>query len=192
MANDLPPHSRTPEDVQQEITQKRAELDSTLDELGRRLSPHEMKERAVDYAKHTALRAPVVLTATLVVAAAFAQRVRAREERERADRLHALGARLLAARALASEGSSRAGSALSGTVEKMGTLAVSARDTLSDLVGETAARAQQLAGSEPAQCVVKPVQGAVAAVEHSSRQHPLLALGIALAVGALITTLARR
>jgi len=98
---------RTPATVENEITQTRAELDHTLDEIGRRLSPQEIKERAVDYAKDSALevthavqRRPLPLVLVCVVAGAalwLRHRLEMREQRERADRIRELWNRVASA-----------------------------------------------------------------------------------------------
>src|SRR5262245_37679784 len=54
MANDTDSENRTPEEVEREIGETRAELDDTLGEIGRRLTPAELKHQAVDYVKDTA------------------------------------------------------------------------------------------------------------------------------------------
>src|SRR5262245_44979205 len=82
MANDTESQGRTPEEVEREIGETRAELDDTLGEIGRRLSPDELKHQAVDYAKDTGSRAIDVIrhhpeTAALAgvaLAAAFIMR----------------------------------------------------------------------------------------------------------------------
>src|SRR5688572_12925011 len=46
---DTDPSSKSAEEVQQEVRQSRAELEDTLDEIQRRLSPGQMFDQAVDY-----------------------------------------------------------------------------------------------------------------------------------------------
>jgi ElaB/YqjD/DUF883 family membrane-anchored ribosome-binding protein len=197
MANDAA-SQRTPDEVQHEIEQTRAELDSPLDEIGKRLSPHEMKERAVDYVKDGASRigdtvqrnpVPVALTGTLLAAALLARRrLHVREAREREEQFRAVWDRVSAA-IERPHAFSRAGGtvseALGKAVARTGEAALDAREGLARLVGEAGTRAQSLVAAGRSRALVE-------SIEEASRERPFLALGVALAAGALLATLIRR
>ncbi|MEW6272695.1 MAG: DUF3618 domain-containing protein [Thermodesulfobacteriota bacterium] len=187
-------HERTPNEVQEEIEQTRAELDSTLDEIGKRLSPQEMKERAVDYVRSGATRVgdtvqrnpvPVALTGTLLAATLLARRrLHVRKAREREEQFRAVWDRLSAA-IDRPHGFSRRGMSMSDAVGRMGEIASDARDGLSHLLGSASAGAQRMVEAGRARPLLETL-------EETSRQHPLVSLGVALAAGALIATVLRR
>jgi len=112
----MPNHEqpKTADELQEEIEHTRAELDSTLDEIGRRLSPREIKERTVSYVKETASSVsetlqqnpvPVAIAGTAIAATLLArQRSSARLAHEREQQLTALWERLVDAIASRSNG----------------------------------------------------------------------------------------
>ncbi|HEY8515332.1 MAG TPA: DUF3618 domain-containing protein [Candidatus Binatia bacterium] len=200
-------HERTPNEVQEEIEQTRAELDSTLDEIGRRLSPQEMKERVVDYVKSNASRVgdtvqrnpvPIALAGTLLVATVIARRrLSARKAREREEQFRAVWERLSSAIERPHAFSRRL--ATSDAVGRMGELAADARSSFSHFLDDASTRARDFMDSGRAQPLldrarplVDRARPLVETLEQTSRTHPLASLGVALAAGALLVTLLRR
>jgi hypothetical protein len=191
-------HARTAEDVQLEIAQTRADLDDTLDVIGRRLSPQEIKSRAVGYAKHTAAHLPdalqrhpagAALAAGAIVAAVMVQRLRARRAHERADQ--AAWARLILVTAANADQHGRSGARLSEAIDKVGELAHGARDGVAHVLGDVTAGAQRLFDSDAARPIVDPAKRMLAVVEDASRDRPLVTLGMTLLAGALLARLLR-
>jgi hypothetical protein len=193
-------HARTAEDVQLEIAQTRADLDDTLDVIGRRLSPREIKSRAVAYAKDAAAHLPdavqrhpagVALAAGAIVAAVLVQRLRARRADERADQARAAWARLILATAANADQHGRSGARLSEAIDKVGELAHGARDSVAHVLGDVTAGAQRLFDSDAARPIVDPAKRMLAVVEDASRDRPLVTLGVTLLAGALLARLLR-
>ncbi len=196
MANASEGSSRTPEAVEQEIARTRAELDETLDVLVERLSPQEIKDRAVQYAKSTAsdmgatvqrnpvpsaLAAGALLTALMWANRRHARRVRAQEELSR------LIWERIAAALERQDVLSRARSAVSSAVDTLGGFALDAHETVSHAVGDATEQTRQMLSSEAARPVVDSARRMVASIEDRSRERPLVALGIALVLGAILT-----
>jgi ElaB/YqjD/DUF883 family membrane-anchored ribosome-binding protein len=201
MAAENEAQTRTPDEVQDEIGQTRAELDDTLSEIGRRLSPEELKERTVTYLKESAARAGdvarqnpgTVALAGCAVIGAFVlrnqRRMRAREEQ--AEQIRMLWERVTAVLA-DGVGNARPALHMSEVVSKVADVANRARHNLSEAVGEVAARAEDALRKESIADLAQPARRLIASLEESSREHALLSLAIAAGAGAMLSSLFRR
>lgn len=194
---------KSADEIQEEIAQTRAELDGTLEQIGRRLSPEEMKERAVEYARDTAGQAveyardtagqigdvvqrnplTVAVAGTVLIATAIARhRAGTRRAQLQEDQLRVLWDRIASAVESRAQGL-RLPTDLRGATH----LAHDVRDGLAHALDEAAVQSQRLGSvaNEGAKRVV-------ASLEQSSREQPLLTLLGAVAAGAVLTTLLRR
>jgi len=139
---------KTPDELQEEIEHTRAELDSTLDEIGRRLSPREIKERTVGYVKETAESlsetlqrnpVPVAIAGTALAATLLARhRASTRVAREREEQFTVLWDRLV-------DAIERKPSAFSAgdTMSRLSNLATDAKDELSRTLSTVLAEVQR-------------------------------------------------
>jgi ElaB/YqjD/DUF883 family membrane-anchored ribosome-binding protein len=193
--------SRTANEVQEEIEQTRADLDSTLAEIGKRLSPHEMKERAVDYAKDTASavsdavqrnETALMLVGAIAAAVLLARyRLHLRREHERAEYVRAVWDRICAALPESHE-PQRLSATITDVADRIGELTHEARLGVSQTVGDAAAGAQRLLHTDAAARLIEPTKRVAASIEDSSREHPLMTLAIAALAGTLFGTTLRR
>ena len=201
MANDTATQTRTPDEVQDEIGQTRAELDVTLSEIGRRLSPEELKERAVTYVKDSANRAvavaqqtpgPVALAGFVVVGAFVLRhhrRVRAREAQ--AEQIRVIWERIAATLA-DGNGHTRPAARISEVVSQVADVADRARHSLSDAVGEMVSRAETALREESVADLAQPARQFIAALSERSREHSLLSLALAAGAGVALSAMLRR
>ncbi len=140
---------KTVDEIQEEIEHTRAELDSTLDEIGRRLSPSEIRNRTVSYVKHTAEAVrdtvqrnpvPVTVAGTALAALILARRrSSARRAREREEQFRAVWDRLVGAMAGGRPSAFSAGNLTGRTSD----LATDASDHLVQVLSDAIARAQE-------------------------------------------------
>lgn len=194
--------ARTSETVEREIAHTRSELDDTLDVLSNRLSPHEIKERAVDYAKDTATSVGAAVSerpyraaaaVSLLTAFLWIRHRRARRLHDEQEELsRAVWERIAAALDRPANGFPRAHATLSSAADRLGGLALDARDTVSHAVGKATARTRDLIDGDAARTFADAVRRTVTTIEHRSREHPLIAIGIAAALsGVIFTRIAR-
>ncbi len=172
--------TRTPDDVQKEISETRAELDETLDEIGRRLSPHELKERVLEYAEETVHdvtetvqqhKMPILMVGGLAVAAFLIRnRVQARETEARAEHVREIWDRMASALA-DSNGHAALQLKLGDVAGTISDVASAARDSVANL-------AEEIMPS-----VTRTAKDAMASIEESPAL-PWLAVG--LGIGALM------
>lgn len=185
--------ARTPDEVEGELAQTRAELDSTLDEIGRRISPREIKERAVEQVKEKAShvgesvqRNPVPLAVAgglLVAGYLVRRRTVLRREHEREMELRHFWSRIVDAidgkrspSALANEGLAR-----------VSHLAHGARGAAERVLADALPQARRLG-----EAAEDNARRALDTVQVRTSQEPLAAIGIAIVVGALLGAIARR
>jgi hypothetical protein len=201
MTNDKDLESRTVDEVQDEIGHTRAELDETLDEIGRRLSPAELRHQVKVYlgdtiaqAADAARRNPASITAGALMVAGTVlvrHRQRAWARQVQAEQMRTIWDRLVQSMADARD-EHLGGRSLSDVVAKATDLAQRARESVAETVGDVAAKAQYAWRNESLADLAKPAQRMLTSVEASSREHALLSLVIAAGAGAMISSLCRK
>lgn len=202
MTNDRSSQTRTADEVQTEIGHTRAELDDTLDEIGRRLSPAELRHQVRVYLRdmisqtaEVARRNPASLTAGALVVAGTVlvrHRQRAWARQLQADQMRTIWDRLAQIMANAREEHFHGGRPLTDVVAQATDLAQRARESVVETVGDVAAKAQHAWRNESLADLAQPAQQLVTAIEARSREHALLSLAIAAGAGAIVSSLCRR
>lgn len=187
MRDDIDTQQRTSDAVHDEIEQKRAELDDTLGEIGRRLSPEELKQHLRAYVQESltnavevARRNPAsVAAAALTVAGTLLVRHRrhAQEAELQAAQVRSVWDQIVTTLSHVSEDHRPIAEAVSRAAD----LAQRARAGVADFVSDP--HVENLA---------EPAQRLVAAVEARARENTLLSLAIAAGIGATLSTMLRR
>lgn len=186
MTNDTNAQERTSDAVHEEIEQTRAELDDTLGEIGRRLSPEELKHQLRAYgnellsnAVETARQNPAsIAAAALTIAGTLLVRHRRHAHAAQLQAEQVRGVWDQVVTSLAGMADERP---IAEAVSRATEMAHRARAGVADFVSD--ARVQDL--TEPAQHVV-------AAVEARARENTLLSLAIAVGIGATLSAMLRR
>lgn len=203
MANEIEtPTSRTPAAVEHEIDRTRAELDDTLGEIGRRLSPTELRHEAVAYVKDSASRAvaaarqhpETVALAGIALVGTFILRHNGRvsTRRQQAAQIASIWDRVAAA--LADHGVHRArdGAGIAELAAKVADMASRAREDVAEVVGDVAARAQESLAKEPIVRLAQPAKRLMHSLEQNTQEHALISLAMAAGAGALLWSVFRR
>lgn len=201
MANDVEANERTPADVQREIEQTRAVLDDTLDAIGERLSPQEIKQRAIDYANEKALHMAQILQrhpaqcgaagAALVGLMLLRRHRNAQDGRERAAQAAAMILRITAA-SHQPHRMEQVASTLRDVAGRAGEFAYDTSQAVAQQAGNMVERAHHYTAGVADFPFAESAKRTVAAVENASRKNPLLTIGAAFLSGATLVSLLRR
>jgi ElaB/YqjD/DUF883 family membrane-anchored ribosome-binding protein len=201
MATDVEANERTPADVQREIEETRAVLDDTLDVIGERLSPQEIKQRVIDYGNEKALQLAQIFQrhpaqcgaagAALVGVILLRRRRNTQEGRERAAQAAAMILRVTAA-ADQPRRMEQVSSTLRDVAGRAGDFAYDTGRAVAQQAGNIVERAQHYTAGVADFPFAESAKRTVAAMESASRENPLLTIGAAFLAGVTLVSLFRR